>query len=118
VYFQKQDKKDRSQVLRARVWFEVRRSQFTEFTGSSAHKIVLTMSDPAPQISKSDTPTDSSSRPIKFDVGGRLYKVSRSSIERFPSTMLAKMISETWQKDPEVTLFIDRDGDRFRFCLD
>jgi hypothetical protein len=76
------------------------------------------MSDPTPEIAKSDdSPTDSS-RTVKFDVGGRLYKVSRSSIERFPSTMLARMISETWQKDPEVTLFIDRDSERFRFCLD
>ena len=75
------------------------------------------MSGPNPEISKSDSPTDSS-RTVKFDVGGRLYKVSRASIEKFPSTMLARMISETWQKDPEVTLFIDRDSDRFRFCLD
>jgi hypothetical protein len=77
-----------------------------------------TMTDPTPEIAKSsDSPTDSYST-VKFDVGGRLYKVSRSSIERFPSTMLARMISEAWQKDPEVTLFIDRDSDRFRFCLD
>jgi hypothetical protein len=76
-----------------------------------------TMTDPIPEIAKSDSPTDSYST-VKFDVGGRLYKVSRSSIDRFPSTMLARMISEAWQKDPEVTLFIDRDSDRFRFCLD
>jgi hypothetical protein len=84
------------------------------------------MSNPTPEtmtdseiakISKSDSPTDSSMT-VKFNVGGRHYEVSRSLIERFPSTMLAKMISETWQKDPEVTLFIDRDRDRFRFCLD
>jgi hypothetical protein len=75
------------------------------------------MSDPTPEIAKSDSPTDACST-VKFDVGGRLYKVSRSLIEKFPSTMLARMISETWQKDPEVTLFIDRDSDRFRFCLD
>jgi hypothetical protein len=75
------------------------------------------MTDPTPEIAKNDSPTDSSTT-VKFDVGGRLYKVSRASIEKFPSTMLARMISETWQKDPEATLFIDRDSDRFRFCLD
>jgi hypothetical protein len=79
--------------------------------------MVLTMSDPTPEIAKSDSPTDSYST-VKFDVGGRLYKVSRTLIEKFPSTMLARMISETWQKDPDGTLFIDRDSDRFRFCLD
>jgi hypothetical protein len=79
---------------------------------------LLTMSDTTPEIAKSDdSPTDSYST-VKFDVGGRLYKVSRSLIEKFPSTMLARMISEIWQKDPEATLFIDHDSDRFRFCLD
>jgi hypothetical protein len=76
------------------------------------------MSDSTPEIAKSDdSPTDPE-RTVKFDVGGRLYKVSRSLIEKFPSTMLARMISDTWQTDPEVTLFIDRDSERFRFCLD
>jgi hypothetical protein len=93
------------------------RNLFAEFTGSSAHKIVLTMSDPTSEIAKSDSPTDPS-RTVKFNVGGRHYEVSRSLIEKFPSTMLARMISETWQTDPEATLFIDRDSDRFRFCLD
>ena len=73
------------------------------------------MSDPTPEISKSESPTDSSGT-VKFNVGGRYYEVSRSMIQKFPSTMLARMISETWP--PEVTLFIDRDSDRFRFCLD
>jgi hypothetical protein len=64
-----------------------------------------------------DSPTDSSGT-VKFNVGGRYYEVSRSLIEKFPSTMLARMTSETWQKDPEATLFVERDSDRFRFCLD
>jgi hypothetical protein len=75
------------------------------------------MSNPTPAIAKSDSPTDACST-VKFNVGGRLYEVSRSLIEKFPSTVLARMTSETWQKDPEATLFIDRDSDRFRFCLD
>jgi hypothetical protein len=76
-----------------------------------------TMSDPTPEIAKSDSPTDEHST-VQFNVSGRHYEVSRSLIAKFPSTMLARMISETWQKDPEVALFIDRDSDRFRFCLD
>jgi hypothetical protein len=75
------------------------------------------MSDPTQEIAKSDSPNESYSY-VKFDVGGRLYKVSRSLIETFPSTMLAKMVSETCQKDPEATLCIDENGDRFQYCLD
>lgn len=61
--------------------------------------------------------TDSCSR-VKFNVGGRHYEVPRSLIETLPSTMLGRMTSETWQKDPEATLFIDRNGERFQYCLD
>ena len=75
------------------------------------------MSDPRSKIARCGSPTGSNST-VKFNVGGRHYEVSRALIEKFPSTMLARMTSETWQKDPEVTLFIDRDSDRFRFCLD
>jgi hypothetical protein len=56
---------------------------------------------------------------VTFDVGGTIYEVSRSLIERYPDTMLARMVSDTWlegeQKEP---LFIDRNGDRFQYCLD
>jgi hypothetical protein len=56
---------------------------------------------------------------ITFDVGGTIYKVSRSLINQYPDTMLARMVSDTWlngnQKEP---LFIDRNGERFQYCLD
>jgi hypothetical protein len=55
---------------------------------------------------------------VKFDVGGHLYTVSRSLIQKFPSTMLSRMASETWQKDRDATLFIDENGERFQYCLD
>lgn len=66
----------------------------------------------------STTPT------VCFDVGGTVYKVSRSLLEMYPHTMLARMASEEWQpKDADgranpKPLFIDRDGERFRYCLD
>jgi hypothetical protein len=47
-----------------------------------SHLSLLTMSDPTPEIAKSDSPTDAH-RTVKFDVGGRLYKMSRSLIESF-----------------------------------
>eukprot|EP00957_Ditylum_brightwellii_P044771 3396357-Ditylum_brightwellii.AAC.1 len=53
-----------------------------------------------------------------FNVGGHKYQVARSLLEQHPNTMLARISSEQWQKDPEAEIFIDRDGDRFRYCLD
>jgi hypothetical protein len=58
---------------------------------------------------------------VHFNVGGTHYEVSRSLIESFPDTMLARICSETWQKDDEdgnEPIFIDRDSERFRYVLD
>ncbi|CAB9525465.1 expressed unknown protein [Seminavis robusta] len=55
---------------------------------------------------------------VRLNVGGTKYKVSRSLIETYPDTMLAKIISKTWQHDPNSEVFIDRDGERFRYVLD
>jgi BTB/POZ domain len=67
----------------------------------------------------------SKTKTIKLNVGGTHYEVSRSLIESFPNTMLARMIGEMWQDAnggdtaAEVgPIFIDRDGDRFRYILD
>ena len=54
---------------------------------------------------------------VIFDVGGKMYTVSRSLIEEHSDTMLARIVSKTWQEDPDSTVFIDRDGDTFRFVL-
>lgn len=56
---------------------------------------------------------------VMFDVGGKQYKVSCSLIDRFPSTILARMTSEVWRgADDDKPIFIDRDGETFRYCLD
>jgi len=59
---------------------------------------------------------------VTFDVGGRTFKVSRSLIKQHEKSMLARLVSDTWQsvKDSEKAsnLFIDRDGDRFAYVLD
>ena len=55
---------------------------------------------------------------VIFDVGGKMYTVSRSLIEEHSDTMLARIVSKTWLEDPNSTVFIDRDGDTFRFVLD
>ena len=38
-------------------------------------------------------------------------------MEAHSETMLGKLVSETWQQDPEKPVFIDRDGDIFAHVL-
>ena len=45
----------------------------------------------------------------KFNIGGHRYEVSRSILESHPDTMLAKIASDQWQKDPESEIFVDMD---------
>jgi len=57
---------------------------------------------------------------VVLDVGGTTYKVSRSLIEKFPDTMLARLTSDTWQPDAvpsEKAIFIEADGEQFRYVL-
>ena len=54
---------------------------------------------------------------VKFNVGGTIYEVSRSLLERYPDTMLAKSASERCQEDSRSEIFIERDGDLFRHVL-
>jgi hypothetical protein len=86
--------------------------QFRTRHSFSLHSFSLTMSDPTLKKATYATTT------VKFNVGGRLYEVPRSLVEKFPSTMLARMASDTWQKVPEATLFIGRSGERFEYSLD
>ena len=55
---------------------------------------------------------------IKFDVGGSRYEVAKSLLEAHPGTMLTRMASDQWHDDSEAEIFIERDGERFKFCLD
>lgn len=62
-------------------------------------------------------------RTVKFNVGGTIYEVSMSLIESFPSTLLATVIdlspSNTKDcEDPDAPIFIDRNAERFQYCLD
>ncbi|CAJ1921332.1 unnamed protein product [Cylindrotheca closterium] len=62
--------------------------------------------------------TQETTETATFNVGGKIYKVSRATLDKFPDTMLARMASKTWQENPEAAMFIERDSERFRFCLD
>jgi len=57
---------------------------------------------------------------VQLDVGGHLFKVSRSLLEQHPDTMLARLVSDDWQNDDnkDGTHFIDRNGERFQYVLD
>lgn len=58
---------------------------------------------------------------ITFNAGGTHYEVSRSLIEKYPQSMLARLISDTWQsdkQDKDAPIFLDCDGERFRYVLD
>lgn len=56
---------------------------------------------------------------VVFNVGGTKYEVAKSTIDAYPSTMLARLVSETWTKpeDGNKAIFIDRDGIQFRYVL-
>lgn len=57
-------------------------------------------------------------RMARFNVGGKYFEVSRSTLNNYPNTMLTRMASETWHKDPYEVMFIDRDGRISGCCLD
>lgn len=59
---------------------------------------------------------------VKFDDSGTVYKVSKLLLKQHPDTMMARLTSDNWSQSDGVistkSLFIERDGERFRYCLD
>jgi len=62
---------------------------------------------------------------VRLDVGGKLYRVSKALLETYPDSMLARLVSDTWNAAPEDkekdeldVLFIERNGERFQHVLD
>lgn len=56
---------------------------------------------------------------VKFNVGGKIFEISRSLLDYFPETMLYKAASEIWiQENNSDPIFIERDCDRFHHVLD
>ncbi|CAB9507515.1 BTB/POZ domain-containing protein [Seminavis robusta] len=55
---------------------------------------------------------------VRFNVGGTKYEVSRSLLSQHQDTVLARMASATWQRNPHIEIFVERDGGRFKFVLD
>lgn len=63
---------------------------------------------------------DEKSSTVTFDVGGTIHRVSRTTLMRFPDTMLYVSASERWNKEDCTTdaIYIDRNGERFQYILD
>lgn len=56
---------------------------------------------------------------VKFNVGGTINEVRKSLVDEFPSTVLARSVSEEWKNASgcEEPIFIERDAARFRYCF-
>ena len=61
--------------------------------------------------------SDKNNNIVHLNVGGTKYQVSKGLMEQYPTTMLARMVSETWMTNPQQEIFIDRDGETFRYVL-
>jgi hypothetical protein len=58
---------------------------------------------------------------IRFNVGGTPYEVALATLQKSPETMLAKLASKKWRErsgnDADEPIFIDRDGEIFKYIL-
>lgn len=63
-------------------------------------------------------PTNTKQTTVKFNVGGKVFEISRSLLDSFPETMIYKAASETWMQENSEPIFIERDCDRFHYVLD
>jgi hypothetical protein len=55
---------------------------------------------------------------VNLNVGGVKYSVARSTILKYEETMLAKLVSEKWNPKNSEVIFIDRDGENFKYILE
>jgi BTB/POZ domain len=75
------------------------------------------------------TPTNIHDNAVTFDVGGQIFRVSRTLLDSYPNTMLARAASDLWRQSNDNTtsctssnntenpIFIDRDSTRFACIL-
>jgi hypothetical protein len=54
---------------------------------------------------------------VRFNVGGRIVETARSTILKYPESVLAKHIGPLGKPDRDGTYFIDRDPEAFRAIL-
>lgn len=54
----------------------------------------------------------------RFNVGGKQYGVSHSTLEMHPNSMLAQIAFKQWQTNPGGEIYLNRDGNMFDYVLD
>lgn len=98
-------------------------------SGSVVSKECRDTASPLPSVESTTTSSTTNSnikrmtnhpKTVQFNVGGRIYEVSRSLLELYPHTMLARSASTIWCHTATTapTIFIDRNGERFAYILD
>jgi len=70
------------------------------------------------RVSLSDVSAAVRNERVQLNVGGCIYEISRDILLKVPDTMLARSASEVWQKDPNKEVFLNGDGERFRYVLE
>jgi hypothetical protein len=55
---------------------------------------------------------------VTFDVRAKVFKTARSLFLHREDSMLARLMSDTWQGDLSKPVFIDRNGTTFELVLD
>ena len=60
---------------------------------------------------------------VGFNVGGTIFEVSKSLIDKYPGTLLSTLVSKRWAKEDgseggSDPIFIERDSARFCYVLD
>lgn len=55
---------------------------------------------------------------ITYDVGGKLYRVSTSLVDRFPNTILSQARFDKVVEHSNLPIYIERNGERFQYVLD
>ena len=70
-------------------------------------------------ILSEESPSHEESSNVVLNVGGTRYEVARTTLDRYPDSMLATLVSKRWTaNNANRPIFIDRDGSRFQFVLD
>jgi BTB/POZ domain len=55
---------------------------------------------------------------ITFDIGGKIYRASKSILAKYPGTMLYIAASGIEESNHDKPIFIDGNGERFQYVLD
>lgn len=56
------------------------------------------------------SPKAMASPTIRFDVGGKIYRTSKSLLESYPDSMLARLVSDTWNAPDTNEIFFIASG--------